>query len=417
VIDVRELPFDQYQRYRLVADLVAEIRPQDRPLSVLDVGGRTALLRSFLPDDRIVLVDLESSDEPGLVLGDGAALPFRDGAFDLVTAFDTLEHVPSALRAAFVNECARVSRSWVFLAGPYGAPEVDEAEERLRDFLREKLSLEHRYLEEHRRNGLPDREQVQAWLAASGAHTRSFGHGNLDRWLVLMCLEMYMDHDPGLRPIAARFFRFYNERLFASDHRAPVYRHALAAAFGESPLPRGDWLQEPAAAPEGSVSAVTDLAVELLAFDRERDVWQVEFERLRGEVAAARDDVAGHKARLADTQADLEEHRNSLADLGRELDEARARHEHEISEHERTAAGLAAEADALRAHQGGLEGQLRETQAGAEAIQAELLAARMDIEGLVRDLAAAEGTIAELRRELRDRWHNLKRAFGKKPTF
>ena len=90
--DVLDLPFDQYQRYRLVMDLLDEVRGDARTLRILDVGGRTALLRSFLPDDEVVLVDVEASDEPGLVLGDGSALPFADGAFDAVLAFDTLEH-------------------------------------------------------------------------------------------------------------------------------------------------------------------------------------------------------------------------------------------------------------------------------------------------------------------------------------
>ena len=33
-MDVLELPFDQYQRYRLVADLVEELRPRGRRLRI-----------------------------------------------------------------------------------------------------------------------------------------------------------------------------------------------------------------------------------------------------------------------------------------------------------------------------------------------------------------------------------------------
>ncbi|HKX46862.1 MAG TPA: class I SAM-dependent methyltransferase, partial [Planctomycetota bacterium] len=97
------LPFDQYQRYRLVSDVVERLRGGRARLRVLDVGGRTGLLRGFLPEDEVVLVDLEPSDvRPGLVLGTGSRLPFRSGAFDVVCAFDTLEHVPPEQRAAFV---------------------------------------------------------------------------------------------------------------------------------------------------------------------------------------------------------------------------------------------------------------------------------------------------------------------------
>jgi SAM-dependent methyltransferase len=316
VTDVLALPFDQYQRYRLVADLVGHVRgKRKKGLKVLDVGGRTALLREFLPHDDVTLVDLEESEEEGLVLGDGSRLPFQSDAFDVVAGFDTLEHVPPDRREAFVAECARVCRGHVFLAGPYKAPIVDEAEELLQSFLKEKLGLEHRYLQEHRTNGLPVRADVEAQFKQDGAEVASFGHGNLDRWLVLMCMEMYMDHDPGLRPIAARFFRFYNEALYASDHKEPVYRHIVVAAFGGASLPSIDGLLAPPVAPPDTIASVRDLGLELVAFDREKDVWRPEFARLEGVIAGLEKDLVGHKSRLDDTHADLAQHEASLAEL------------------------------------------------------------------------------------------------------
>ena len=118
------MPFDQYQRYRLVADLINQVRPRGSSLRILDVGGRTGLLKRFLPSDHIELVDLEASAEPGLVLGDGARLPFVSESFDAVVSFDTLEHVPTRLRGAFVRETWRVAKSWVVLVGPYHTAKV-----------------------------------------------------------------------------------------------------------------------------------------------------------------------------------------------------------------------------------------------------------------------------------------------------
>ena len=43
--------------------------------------------------------------------------------------------------------------------------------------------------------------------------------------------------------------------------------------------------------------------------------------------------------------------------------------------------------------------------------------ARGDIDALVRELSTRDGEIAQARAELRDRWKNLKRAFGTKPEF
>ena len=36
--DVLALPFDQYQRYRIVADLLSQLREGAKPLSILDVA-------------------------------------------------------------------------------------------------------------------------------------------------------------------------------------------------------------------------------------------------------------------------------------------------------------------------------------------------------------------------------------------
>jgi len=366
VNDVESLPFDQYQRYRLVSDLVEGVRAaygKRGPLRILDVGGRTALLRSFLSADDIVLVDPDPSEEPGLVLGDGSRLPFQDRSFDVVAAFDTLEHVPPDQREAFVAECARTSRAYVVLAGPYGSPQVDEAEELLQDFLRGKLDVEHRYLAEHRAHGLPVRASVERQLEALGAHVTSFGHANLDRWLVLMCMEMYMDHDPLLRPLAARFFRFYNRSLYASDHAPPVYRHAVVACQGGAPAPAsesgGAGLFGPPVAPADALGSVRELAAELLRFDSEKDAWKPEMERLAGVIG--------------DLEKDLEGHRQVADELRREYWKA---------------------------------------EEAAAKIQKELLEARADVDHLVEEIGHRDRQLEALRAELNDRLRNLGRALA-----
>jgi SAM-dependent methyltransferase len=309
------LPFDQYQRYRLVADILGDVRGESGPLDVLDVGGRTALLRRFLPEDRVVLVDVEASEEPGLVLGDGSRLPFASGAVDAVVAFDTLEHVPPARRPAFLAECRRVARRWVVVAGPYATEGVARAEALLTSFLREKMRMEHRYLAEHERNGLPLLAQTEEALGDERARVVSIGHANLERWLALMCLELYLDRDAPLRQIAARYFEFYNASLYASDHAAPVYRHAVVAAYGGAPLPSAERLLAAPVAPAGAFDSVQNLLQELLAFDVERDVIQPEFERLERVNGDLLLDLEGHKDTLMILQEINVEQKQVIAEL------------------------------------------------------------------------------------------------------
>ncbi|MBI5363747.1 MAG: methyltransferase domain-containing protein [Planctomycetes bacterium] len=388
--DVLELPFDQYQRYALVTELVNELRRGKERLSILDVGGRTALLRSFLPKDAITLVDLEPSDERPLVLGDGSRLPFAERSFDLVLAFDTLEHVPVPRRTAFVSECARVARRHVVLAGPYQSPEVEEAERLLQQFLKDKLGVEHRYLEEHRHHGLPDRTAVERQFERLGASVKSFGHGNLDRWLALICLSMYMDYRPELRGIAARFQRFYNARMYVSDHTPPVYRHAIVAAVAGAELPRLERLAQPASAPPGAARRIEELAFELGAFERAQGTLIEEKARLAQGLAELRADLAGHQKSLTDAEArkaeqraviatleaDLDAHKASLSDLERDVatqvarfDEAERGHalvkaafETDLAEHKTLVAALERE---LGEHKGVLE-EVRRLAAGFE---------------------------------------------------
>jgi methyltransferase family protein len=386
---IHDLPFDAYQRYQLVADLVRRFPSFGPETSVLDVGGRTALMRGFLPELRVDLVDVEPADEAGLVIGSGGALPFRDGAFDIVTACDTLEHVPAEHRDAFVRECARVSKGWVVLAGPYASDEVREAESELREFLKQKLDLDHRYLNEHFEHGLPCRDRTAAEFRAAGCEVDSVGHASLARWLPLMCLEMYMDSDPHLREVAKRYFRVYNQALYASDHAGPVYRHAVIAAKAGVALPQVDGLFEAPVAPPRTLEVFDELVGELVAFDRERDVYQAERDRLREvndglhadllghaeSLATVRADLASHKGTLAEVRADLEAHRTILQARTDEYEaerEARQALESELEVHRRHAAELQLHVRKLKDVNQDLESDLTGNRETVAALRAEL---------------------------------------------
>ncbi len=419
--DPLELPFDQYQRYRIVADLLASLRKGSEPLSILDVGGRTANLRAFLPKDRVYLVDVDPSDEPGLVLGDGARLPYKDRAFDVVAAFDTLEHVPPQHRAAFLAECARVAKKWVVVAGPYQSPAVDESERLLQRFLRDKLGVEHRYLDEHRHNGLPDLAESRTALEKSGARTAAIGHGNLERWLPLMCLSLYLDHEPELRSLAKAVFRFYNGELYASDHAEPVYRHALIGAIGGATLPEVIPGLAPARAPAGVLARFDDVIGELTAFDRARASWSVERERLWEMTRTLEQDLSGHRESLTAERAlragtaevvrtlevDLSGHRAALAaardELARTQAAAHAREADVQASHaaaELAQAKLAADAALVRAVLAGAEQAREEERALRTRLENDVDRLTAEVLSLSTDLRGHRESLAEERQHL-----------------
>ncbi|MFT4647502.1 MAG: putative nucleic acid-binding Zn-ribbon protein [Glaciecola sp.] len=384
--DIYALPFDQYQRYRLVADLLVKALGA-RSGRILDVGGRTELLGRFLEGHEIFLVDVEISDAKGLILGSGAALPFADNSFDAVCAFDTLEHIPVVLRDAFVAECARVSRGFVFLAGPYDSPEVARSEELLQEFLKQKIGQPHRYLNEHRELGLPDRSRAMEILEQAGGQVGVVGHANLERWLLAMCLEMYMESDPLLQPLARPFYRFYNRLVFPHDHAGPVYRHVVMASFGGGALPTTEDVLQAPALPAETERQLQTFAKDWMCVDREHQVWKPEFARLTGIIGDLEKDLVEHKQSLQTSGADLTAHKDTLGAVRMELSElskgsAQQLHElnaqfqahseqatHLVTTLKEQSEGSQAAIESLRSH---YEGAMEAAQVAGETVQTEL---------------------------------------------
>ena len=78
---------------------------------VLDVGGFDGLWASQLPAHARYVLDTSPRAETRnvtYVTGDAQRLPFSDGSFDTVFAFDVIEHVPDEVPV--IDEAARVLR-------------------------------------------------------------------------------------------------------------------------------------------------------------------------------------------------------------------------------------------------------------------------------------------------------------------
>lgn len=76
---------------------------------VLDVGTYDGHWLSLQPGALRVGIDIDVAPRPGInaIRGDGLRLPFGDGSFDSVFAFEVIEHVDDP--ATFVRELARVT--------------------------------------------------------------------------------------------------------------------------------------------------------------------------------------------------------------------------------------------------------------------------------------------------------------------
>jgi hypothetical protein len=183
-----ELPFDQYQRYQVTAELMERFAVPAGAL-VLEVGGGPGPLEDFLPGYEVFVSDITGAHLGRFLLADGAALPFADQAFAAVVTLDTLEHVPPQYRTPFLAELLRVSADLVVLSAPFASKELEIAEDALNEFIRARFQGDFPTLDEHADNGLPELDPTVAALSESGFSTATLPSGYLPRWLMGMLVH------------------------------------------------------------------------------------------------------------------------------------------------------------------------------------------------------------------------------------
>jgi Methyltransferase domain len=231
------LPFDQYQRYRLVADAVGLLRGDAGLLRILDVGGgEEGLIRSFLSEDRITILDRSDPGKvSGFVRGDATALPFEDGAFDYVTSVDVYEHIGPKSREEYLSELRRVARRGVLLAGPFDSDMVRAAERVANECHRSVYLTENVWLKEHAENGLPRLDVTREFFERHGDSVSVLPNGYVIHWLAMMCLTFYRPKLEGdLGSLFDHANAFYNEFVYELDNAEPCYRHLIVCLKGSA---------------------------------------------------------------------------------------------------------------------------------------------------------------------------------------
>jgi hypothetical protein len=234
------LPFDQHQRYKIVADVLDRLREDSGALEVLDVGGAEGVILNFLSGDRVTILDqAEVEGVPGFVVGDATALPFEEGSFDYVTSIDVYEHIGAGAREKYLAELRRVARRGVLLAAPFDSEEVRGAEKLANEFHRAIHLQPNVWLEEHEQNGLPDLDWTRAYFEREGDEVSVLPNGYLPHWLAMISLFFYEVRLKGdLRLLLEQLNAFYNESMYEYDNSEPSYRH-LVVALKEAPENEG----------------------------------------------------------------------------------------------------------------------------------------------------------------------------------
>ncbi|MGA9349187.1 MAG: methyltransferase domain-containing protein [Anaerolineae bacterium] len=329
-MDKLELPFDQYQRYKMVEELVELIR-DGRRLRILDVGGHPGLMAGFLPEDDTFILDILPSDSGELsrterlnyVQGDGARLPFEDDSFDLVVSIDTLEHIPSGQKLRFLEEQLRASRDYVLLAAPFEDENVSLAEQIVNEFFIKKLGHPNDSLEEHFENGLPRLIETLSFLDENRTQHLEIPNGYLYNWLVMMMALPAAQSLPDSEELVAMINRFYNRNLYVSDNRKPCYRTVILASKQHS-LDRdfivGRYEKAEAGAPDTKLK-LADLLLSLKLEEPLVAVLEAELEKRTEWAFQLRDELEKRDRYINKLQSEFEERAEWAFKLREEIGE------------------------------------------------------------------------------------------------
>ena len=129
--------YERYDRQTSNADVAAYVLWRYVPATTaLDVGCATGFVVEAL---REIGVDADGVDVSRYAIDHAApgarhhirwadisrGLPFSEGTFDLVTALETLEHLPPTAVPAAIAELARVARRWVVCTIPSFGPNAN----------------------------------------------------------------------------------------------------------------------------------------------------------------------------------------------------------------------------------------------------------------------------------------------------
>lgn len=233
--ELLNIPFDQYQRYRVLKDIAEIIKNQtgNRDLKILDVGGHSTTMegkpwlpiKEFLPEDKTSVVDIPVCDIPAYIRGSGDKLPFKKDSFDIVTCQDVLEHIPAEKREEFIQNLIETGKDYIIIGCPFYSENSALSEKIFFEYIKNKIGGEHHHLKEHITNGLPKIEDIEQILNRKRLEFSIIPSGYIYNWLLMNLIKVYISSIPDSLKLHTMIDRFYNMNFYESDQREPTYRH------------------------------------------------------------------------------------------------------------------------------------------------------------------------------------------------
>ncbi|MDO8726222.1 MAG: sulfatase-like hydrolase/transferase [Candidatus Methanoperedens sp.] len=225
------IPFDQYQRYKIIADIINKFRNNEKIFKILDVGaGFEKTLKKFLPDDDIYFFDKDYPPElktrPKFITGDITKVDLSD-RYDFVISIDAYEHIHPISREGFVNKLIHLSKIATIVAAPFDTPGVHENEIFANEAYKLSHGIEYKWLHEHIYNGLPSLPFTLELIEKSGFDFTVIPNGYLPRWFemisIFLLTEGYEEFSNNIKELND----FYSKNFYSYDNLNPSYRQVI----------------------------------------------------------------------------------------------------------------------------------------------------------------------------------------------
>ncbi len=300
-------PFDQYQSYRMVAEVINRLREDHRPLRILDASEGEHILPDFLPEDQIAVLDGWTADE------DAAAPLYEDQAFDYTVSVDAYARIEPGAREEFLSELRRVSQKGVLLLAPFDSDVVRAAEQVVNEFHRAVHLAEDARSPEHVINVLPTLEDTRRFFEKHEDTVSVLPNGYVPHWLAMTCLFSFGSKLEGalegdLAGLPGRLNAFYNESIYMLDNAEPSYRHLLVSLREPADVDLAE-LVSPDSHPEHAASGTPLFGAISLVLPLTTEVRQLNTR------------LAEHERRLARKEGELARKEAQVNDLTRRLAE------------------------------------------------------------------------------------------------
>jgi len=229
--DTLLISFDQYQRYKIVSDIINQYRQGQEKLKILEVGASfEENIIKFLPDDEVFFLDIkyppEYKNKKKYIVGDITQIDLQE-KYDFVISIDTYEHIPPSLREEYIYKVLSLSEKATIIAAPFNTKGVAECEISLNETYKQSHENEYKWLQEHIKYGLPSLSITIEMIKESGFQYKIFPNGYLPRWFENINLYLLTEGRSEFSKILTNFWKYYNENFYEYDNKQPAYRQVI----------------------------------------------------------------------------------------------------------------------------------------------------------------------------------------------